>query len=130
MNRPRLFKKEYAEELLSVAYSDLETAKVLQAANLSRKENILFHTQQSIEKSLKAVICHHGLPVPMVHDLNELVKTVPNYEDVPYYNQLFDLTQFATIRRYEEGVVILTAEEVADAITVASKICNWVKAQL
>lgn len=130
MNRPRLFKKEYAKELLNLAYSDLETASVLEKANLPRKENILFHAQQSIEKAVKAVICHHGLPVPMVQDLNELVKTVPAYEQIPYHDVLFDFTQFATIRRYEEGVAIISVEEVSDAIKVASKVCDWVKGQV
>lgn len=130
MNKPRLFKQEYSKELLKVAIGDLDTAKVLFDANLKRKENTLFHIQQSIEKSLKAVICWHKIPVPLVHDMNELVKTIPSYEQIPHYDQLFDLTQFATIRRYEEGVAVIDNDEVESALEAARLISEWASSQI
>jgi HEPN domain-containing protein len=130
MNRPRLFKKKYAYELQDVAREDLETARVLHAAKLRRKENILFHGQQAIEKSLKALICWNEIPVPLVHDMNELVKAIPNYQQLPHFEQLYDLTQFATIRRYEEGVAVFEDLEITAMLDAAAEILDWVDSQL
>jgi hypothetical protein len=46
------FKKEYSFELLRIAIGDLESAKVLFEINKGRPENIIYHIEQSIEKSL------------------------------------------------------------------------------
>jgi HEPN domain-containing protein len=130
MNKPRRFKKDYALELQRVAWDDYQTAVILQDAKLARKENILFHVQQAIEKSLKALICWRGLAVPLVHDMNEIVHALPNFESVPHYSSLYDLTQFATIRRYEEGVAIFEEEEIVAALAVGKEILTWTDAQL
>ena len=39
MNKPRLFKREYAHELINLAKSDLETAIMLRDNNLKRKDS-------------------------------------------------------------------------------------------
>ncbi len=125
MTPNRLFKKAYAKELLQVATEDLESAVILKDGHVSRKENALFHVQQSIEKALKACICHLEQPVPLVHDLITLIKVIPDYENIPHHDGIYDLTQFATIRRYEEGVAIITEEELTESIDAATKILQW-----
>lgn len=126
MTKTRVFKKEYATELLLVAREDLETARVLSQANLGRKENILFHVQQSIEKALKAKLVSLGIPVPSAHDLEEIVRVLPDRNLVPHHDSLYDLTQFATIRRYEEGVAVITQEEISSSLSAAEEVINWV----
>ena len=130
MTNDRLFKKEYAQELLKVSQGDLETAKVLMEAKLTRKENTLFHIQQAIEKALKSYICWLEKPVPLVHDLSEILRVIPDHENIPHHESLYDLTQFATVRRYEEGVAVITDEEVVAAHIVAQEILEWVAAKL
>jgi HEPN domain-containing protein len=127
LTKTRTFKKEYAPELLNVASEDLQTARVLAHANLVRKENILFHVQQAVEKALKANLVHIGIPVPLAHDLQELVTAQPDRDAVPHSESLYDLTQFATIRRYEEGIAVITAEEISASLAAAQDVIDWVK---
>ncbi len=63
------FRKEYATELIEIAFGDLESARGLVVAKMGRKENILYFAQQSIEKAFKAVLCALEKPIPITHDL-------------------------------------------------------------
>lgn len=56
--KERHFKPEYAKELIAIARGDLASAFGLKKIKMGRPENICYHAEQSIEKSLKAVLCH------------------------------------------------------------------------
>jgi HEPN domain-containing protein len=127
LTKSRRFKKEYSKELLSIAEEDLKTAKVLLDAKIRRKENTLFHIEQTIEKSLKAVLCQLEIPVPLSHELSILVDRLPKGIEPPMAEDLFDLTQFATIRRYEEGRADFSDEEMVTAFRLARGVLNWAK---
>lgn len=129
MTKERIFKKEYAKELLAIAKDDLAGAEALIQAHLKRQEMSLFHIQQAIEKALKAHLCWLGLPVPMVHSLSIIVDRIPNSDQVPHGELLEDFTQFATIRRYEEGVVVFSAEEIQEALKTGKDIIDWVESK-
>lgn len=127
MTKTRKFHKEYWKELLAIATQDLETARLLIPTNLKRKENILFHIEQAIEKSLKAGLCKLEIAVPLVHELSLLVDKFPQGKEPPFAGSISDLSQFATIRRYEEGKANLTKEEIAEAYQIAEAILDWVE---
>lgn len=62
-----------------------------------------FHTQQAVEKALKAWLCCLGVPFPRTHDLDELAalleeadQEIPDFLDV-----LLEFTDFAVVFRYE-----------------------------
>jgi len=130
MTKERLFKKEYAKELVSVAKSDLKAAQILAKSDLKRQELVLFHVQQAIEKSLKAILCWQGKPVPMVHSLSIIIDRLPNSEGIPDADSLEDLTQFATIRRYEEGVALFSPEEIDAALAQGQQILLLAESKL
>jgi HEPN domain-containing protein len=130
MTKTRLFKKEYARELLAVALGDLETAEALAKIRIKRTENLLFHAQQAIEKSLKACLCWEELPIPMVHDLAVIVDHLPKGAQPPHADEISDLTQFATVRRYEEGVAQFSPQEIAEVLAAANAICQWAKMRI
>lgn len=130
MTKDRLFKKEYAKELLIVAKDDLEGARALVSAQVRRQELSLFHVQQAIEKALKAYLVWTGRKVPMVHSLGLLVDRISEAENIPYADALEELTQFATIRRYEDGVALFTSEEISQSLTTAEEVINWVETKL
>ena len=124
----RIFKKEYAHELLKIANGDLGSARILLqhfADETGRAENIFFLSQQAIEKALKAVLCALELPVPMVHELGVLVGKIPASTNMEFGYELAGLSEFASIRRYEEGALTLTHEEAADVVSKTESILQW-----
>jgi HEPN domain-containing protein len=124
----RIFKKEYSKELLKIANGDFGSAVILYEnfSNASgRAENVFFMCQQSIEKSLKAVLCALGLPVPMVHELGVLVGKIPASADLEFGYELASLSEFASFRRYQEGVLILSLEEAQDVVAKTESILLW-----
>lgn len=126
----RVFDKSYASELLRLSEADLHTAVSLRAVSGVRIENAVYHVQQSIEKILKAVLVQAGLPVPLVHDLGILVSKVPEKFAPPYGYELQRLTDFATIRRYEEGDFTMEPEELDQALKVGTDMLSWGRALL
>ena len=128
LKQERIFKKEYAKELLKIASGDLGSARILceHFSNTSgRAENIFFMCQQSIEKSLKAVLCALGLPVPMVYELGVLVEKIPASADLEFGYELVSLSEFASFRRYEECALIISLEEAQDVVAKAESIQLW-----
>lgn len=122
------FTRAYAKELLRIAEADLATAKVLIDHPGGRPENTLFLIQQTIEKCLKAVLCHSDLPVPLSHDLAALLGMVPESAGVPSDQKaILSLTEFASIRRYEEGKYEYSAGEMKSAYLSASVVVEWAK---
>lgn len=125
VTKSRKFNKKYAEELLSIAFQDLETAKALLPVKGVRKENILFHIEQSVEKGMKAVLCKLEIAVPLVHELSIILDKIPEKLMPPRSDEISDLTQFATIRRYEEGKSEFSDGEVRDTYALAEEILSW-----
>ena len=81
----RVFHKAYARELLRIARQDWETARfLLEGWDRIRTENFFFTVQQSLEKTIKAVLVSLELPVPLVHDLGILLAKVPASQEPPF----------------------------------------------
>lgn len=59
--KSRLYKKEYAHELMRIANSDREAAKTIQSARAGRAENLAYFAEQITEKALMAVLCWQGV---------------------------------------------------------------------
>jgi HEPN domain-containing protein len=121
----RLFKKEYAKELLKIASGDLDSALELSKAKSGRPENIVFLAQQSVEKHIKAVLVHLQIAFPAVHDLGILVALLPDDKIPPEGFALTELNPFASIRRYEEGQLPLIKEEIEAALDATQKVAQW-----
>jgi HEPN domain-containing protein len=123
----RLFDVSYAKELLEISKSDLDTALAISKIPTLRIENSFYHVQQSIEKSLKAVLVKSSISVPLVHDLGILVGKIPRSIEPPYGYELQQLTEFATIRRYEQGEINLTLEELNKTLDICAEMYFWAK---
>lgn len=120
----KLFKPEYAHQLIKIAQADHESAVIL-ANHGARRENSIYHAQQCIEKSIKAVLCWKSIPVPLVHDAGILVARLPGELTPPGGYDLSDLTPFATVRRYEEGVFDVSDEEIQNALDLSKQVLDW-----
>lgn len=125
MTKEQKFKKEYAVELLKIAEGDLETTRILLMASSGRKENVCFNAQQVIEKSIKAVLCHLEIPVPFTHNLDILIDRLPGNLGFNGPENINELTEYATIRRYEEGTFELDTEDLQTAYNLAKLCFDW-----
>lgn len=125
--KDRIFEPKQAKVLLGIAEAELEMAEIVISSGKGRRESILFMLQQCIEKSLKAALIRMELPVPFVHDLAALVARFPLDRQPPGGYRLGDLTPFATVRRYEEGVFALTQEDVEEALAMTTQVIQWAK---
>lgn len=129
MTKEQKFKKEYSFELLRIAHGDLETTEVLLRSKIGRKENICFNAQQVIEKSIKAVLCYYEISVPFTHNIDILLDRIPSHLQVLEDQNLNELTEYATIRRYEEGTFELDLEDLNKAYDLAKKTYEWAFSQ-
>lgn len=116
---------EQARRLLKIAKRDVKTFLILRGACDAPEVPAYFHAQQAVEKSLKAVLLWHGVPVRKTHDLDELVdllldKNIP----MPFPPDKFSyLNPFAVIYRYEDiEYAGITLEEAATLVEIA---VNW-----
>ena len=123
--KERLFRMEYAQELLRIAAGDLDSAKVLSEGNKGRPENIGYHAVQCIEKSLKAILVLLNKPVPLTHDLGSITERVKQYVPFDIQADLTMFTEYATTRRHEESEMILEQEDLEAAIAIASQVLAW-----
>ena len=109
MSKSRLFKKSYALELIKLAKDDLETALALKKADINRKENILFHVQQAIEKAFLEWcqgVFFAGV-YPKYADINQLstAEEVKSFDDhAIYYTQKPDLWRKLPILKNRDNI--------------------------
>ena len=123
--KKKLFDKHYAPELLRIAKGDLASAEVLMQASGGRPENTVFLAQQSVEKAIKSVLIHLEISFPLVHDLGILVALLPDDKAPAQGFSLAELNPFASVRRYEEGPLPLSSEEIKGVVTVAKSVIAW-----
>ena len=127
-SQERVFPRAYAIELLRIARGDHDSASFLRSGLAShgvRPETVAYLFQQAIEKALKAALCGLGRPVPLVHDLGVLVAKIPDTLDPDFGYELSGLDEYATIRRYEEGHIVLSADELQDIATLSDRVLRW-----
>jgi len=75
MNLEKYYMKKQAKEWMKFAKSDLQaTMAIITEENLSTVA--AFHTQQCIEKSLKALLELNNKKIPRTHDLIKLLKKI------------------------------------------------------
>jgi HEPN domain-containing protein len=128
--RTRKFKQEYAQKLLKIAKDDLFAAQFLFTAPACRPETIGYHVQQSVEKSLKSVMIHLKMEIPMIHDIDGLIRLLPSDLTQNFPEGAGELTQFATLRRYTDGEELIEKKDLEVAIQVGEHFYNWAKSLL
>ncbi len=66
------------DDWLIHAMSDLNLARLAREHPEILTAHACFHAQQAAEKAIKAVLLHHGVDFPLVHDLEALVELAQN----------------------------------------------------
>ena len=116
--------RELVEQWLVRAQEDLHVAEYL----LQREDNcplatICFHTQQSVEKYLKALLVGESIPFGKTHDLLELRNLTPDViSAVLPTAELALLNRYAVEMRYPGRWEVITREEASSAVATAQSI--------
>lgn len=113
------------EDWLRYAKANLALAQVpLPAGGLY--ELLCFHAQQAAEKSLKAVLIHHGIEPPRPHNLENLIDLLPaTIERTHVLTQSARLTIFATSSRYPGSQENVDEAEYLETIRLAQQVVSW-----
>lgn len=85
-----------------------------------------FHAQQSVEKSIKAVLVYLGIEFPKIHQIEKLIDLLPISIARPSeLIQSIKLSPFATVYRYPSEEEEITKEEMEEALNLAESVFAW-----
>jgi HEPN domain-containing protein len=92
-------------------------------------EDLCFHTQQAVEKAVKALLIQRHVQFPYVHDIAELLTVLEEagQELPPAIRQAESLTRFAVFTRYPGLAPPISQEEYTEAVGIAGAIIQWVE---
>lgn len=95
--------RDHALALLKKAANDLVAARATVTTGKAL-DTVCFHSQQAVEKSLKAVLALQDVEYPWRHDLGELLELVKPLapEVAPFGDRILGMTPFAVEIRYDE----------------------------
>ena len=89
------------------------------------------HAQQAAEKSLKAVLVLHDLPVPFTHDLAYLRRLIGDHlPPGPSQDDLDRLNRWGTAARYPGDATDATSDDIAMAELSAAAVFDHVATEL
>jgi HEPN domain-containing protein len=94
-------------------------------------EDLCFNLQQAVEKALKAVLVHYGVPFPYTHDIGKLIQTVETAGiDLPRAdkNALEKLTDYAIEGRYPGDYELASRMDYKAAKILANTVVAWAEA--
>lgn len=116
-----------ARRFLSLASDDLAAFRTLAAASHIRPAIAIFHAQQAIEKSLKAVLFAEEIAFRRTHDLYELADQVEQAGvALPYgVDELGLLNPYAVDFRYDDQILPIIGHDEVDVMT--QKVFAWAK---
>ena len=119
--------EDFVKKWILKAMEDFNVAKYLMSLP---EEKILagavcFHSQQAVEKLLKAYLVRHEIDFEKTHDLETLLKLCciqdKNFENISVGN----LTDYAVEIRYPDEFYIPSVEEARECFEIASKIKDF-----
>ena len=89
-------------------------------------EDLCFHAQQAVEKSLKAMLISRGIDFPRTHNLRVLIDALPEsvFRD-PILDSSAALTDYAVSTRYPGETEPVTKEELKTARHIAREVVAW-----
>ncbi len=109
---------------VELADEDLRVAKF----TLKMKSNvpyriIAFHSQQSAEKYIKALLVFHQIDFPYTHNIEKLLELTPKeYNLVSKLLKAGDLTDYAVAKRYPDFYQKLTKKTALETVVLAEKV--------
>jgi HEPN domain-containing protein len=122
--------EDMAAMLLGAAADDEFMARSLLPIEGVTDAGLGYHTQQAVEKSLKAVLVLRSVEFPYTHDLGGLVRLCQTNDiDVPErLSGVGDLSPFAARLRY--GATLLAPLDRDQALKWAAAAVQWARQQI
>ena len=122
------------EEWLKRAKGNLKLGRKDSYKNLEDVsiEDLCFNLQQSAEKAIKALLIHHDISFPKIHDISELLKLLKKNStiEVPLdINRASELTPYAVLTRYPHWNKI-SENDYNEALEIAERVYNWILQQV
>ena len=119
---------EEVQQWLTKSERDLKVAWVLFKNEESLLDAVVYHCQQSAEKSLKAYLTYKNTTFRKTHDLDVLIDLCCQSE--ASFQELKDgadiLTPYATEFRYPGDVIEPERSEAEEALAIASLVLDFV----
>ena len=121
---------EEARRALRLADRDIKVFDILIEEPEAHLSIVMFHAQQAIEKSLKAVLFSRQIEFRRTHNLIELVQLLRKGGiEMPFSDDLLErLTPFAVTFRYDDMDIDLVTRE--DAAGLVVKVWKWAETQV
>jgi HEPN domain-containing protein len=115
---------EDAKEWLRKAAEDLRGAEIDLTASPPLIEDALFHCQQAVEKSLKALLTFHDRPFRKTHSLVELGESCLGIDSTlkAIVDDAAPLTEYAWAFRYPGTPEVPQLEEAQAAVALARRV--------
>lgn len=115
------------QEWLNHAASDLALANLGAGAEDVLPEQICFHCQQTVEKTLKAVLLHNKISFPLTHDIETLLELAEEQKILlpSWADEMTLLTPYAVETRYPGHWDILQETDIQDALIIAKHALQW-----
>ena len=120
---------ELVAEWIKYSKNDLTVAKHLYDNMHPRQlEIICYHSQQSVEKALKALMVLNNITPPKIHDLNRLCEICKEIDDVfsQITQQCSTLSLYSSLPRYPFEIEVLDSDA-ESAIRKADEILEFVE---
>ena len=128
---PREHIERVIAEWVSKAENDFQAAKyLLEAGDASVLDAVCFHSQQCVEKYLKAILVAHSMLVCKTHDIERLCKSLPEPNQMineMTLQQMRWLSAFAADSRYPGDWDPIETQEATQALDLAHHIREAVR---
>ncbi|MCF8346928.1 MAG: HEPN domain-containing protein [Bacteroidales bacterium] len=121
-------KLEYIRNWIFRAREDLSVIESLEKAGLEfYTSTICFHSQQAVEKYLKAFLIFHDIDFPKTHDVDYLLLQCKKIDKEKFGIDLKSLTEFGVSVRYPDDFYIPGVKETKEYIEIAGAIKHTVE---
>ncbi len=118
-----------SSDWLQYAQSDLKLAELASTNKDIHFELACFHTQQAVEKALKALMIENSITFPLTHDIQQLLELIEQAGlNIP--REILDvdqLTPYAVETRYPGLYEEISEEEMKVALELSRKTVQWVQ---
>jgi HEPN domain-containing protein len=106
-------------------------AHILKLGKDAPPEGLGFHSQQCVEKYLKAILVYRSIPFAKTHVIGDLMNLVPRrYRPTLDKRMQVDLTRYASVTRYPVPGPDISLTAAQKAVTAARRVRREVRQKL